>query len=385
MLVAASIKFEEISKDEELMNFIQKFEPKTFYNACADFECDEIFVLKTCNRFEIYCRDWQLYSSLILMDENNYLALRFLKKAQLFFGIKVAQHLFKVASGLDSRLLGDYEISGQVRDAAKVSRQYKCLEEGSELSELVIKAQAVSKEVKTKTNICKGFVSYPSVAVNEAKKRFGSLRDKKIVVYGIGKIGKNLVNYLMKYTDANDVVLVNRTVKKSRELSEKHNIGYAKESDLKSVLKDAELLFVATSAPKILITAEQLSKTKIKWIADLSQPGNVDISIAKTGVQLLDIDVLSFAFERNLNDRKKELPAAFLIIQRHLYEMPSDPPSFSPICAYGEFYEDPEKDISKEVMDNFLQELYPMEREENNHVSDFLKAMQNLSTPQNLN
>ena len=394
MLAVASIKFDEINQNDEL-KFIHDIQLGGFFNEHTYLDYNGFFILKTCNRFEIYCRDDDVFYMFFVMTGISQKAIKWLQNAKVLFGTDAARHLFKVTSGLDSRLLGDYEISAQVRDAAQLSKKFKCL--GGEWENLVNKALAVSKEVKTQTNICKGFVSYASVAANAAMLKFGSLSNKKIVVYGTGKIGANLVECLKKHTDARDVVLVNRTLQKAIDLSQKYQLKYAPESELASVLKDADLLFVATASNEFLIKNYSLFGSKINWIADLSQPSNVSPDVRQNGVQLLDLNTLTSLFEQNMDERKKELPVAMQIVEKHIEELQKKERLNQYLThalswvelgyetTFSNSDDSSSVDSTKGFVQHFMKQMNPLVKQQQDNACAFLRVMNEMGVDQNPN
>jgi glutamyl-tRNA reductase len=378
MLAVASIKFDEINQNEEL-KFIH------------DIKLEHIFDQHSYIDLKDYCRDDDVFYMFFVMTGISQKAIKWLQKAKVLFGTDAARHLFKVTSGLDSRLLGDYEISAQVRDAAQLSKKFKCL--GGEWENLVNKALAVSKEVKTQTNICKGFVSYASVAANAAMLKFGSLSNKKIVVYGTGKIGANLVECMTKHTDARDVVLVNRTLQKAIDLSQKYQLKYAPESELASVLKDADLLFVATASNEFLIKNYSLFGSKIDWIADLSQPSNVSPNVRKDGVQLLDLNTLTSLFEQNMDERKRELPAAMEIVEKHIEELQKRERLNQYLThalswvemGYETTFDSSSVDSTKGFVQHFMKQMNPLVKQQQDSACAFLRVMNEMGVDQNPN
>ncbi len=395
MLAVASIKFDDNHLSEEL-KFIHDITVEGIFKQHTYLDLHQCFVLKTCNRFEVYCQEEDIFFMFFdLTDANSQRGIAWLKQAKILYGTEAVRHLFKVTSGLDSRLLGDYEISSQVRDAAQYSKKFNCL--SNEMEGLVNKALAVSKEVKTHTNICKGFVSYASVAANAAKLQFGSLSNKKIVVYGTGRIGNNLVECLTKHTDAKDIVLVNRTLQKAIDLSAKYHLKYVPESDLASVLKVADILFVATASNQILIKNYSLFNSKINWIADLSQPSNVSPEVRNNGVQLLDLNALTSLFEQNMHERRKELPAAMAIVEKHIEDLQKKERlkqylthalswvEFGYETTFSNSEDSSSVNLTKGFVQHFMKQMNPLVKHQQDSACAFLRVMNEMGVDQNPN
>jgi|GEM_PF-4963348 glutamyl-tRNA reductase len=394
MFAVASLKFDEVNLDDEV-KFIHHIGVEFFFARCASFNFHEIFVLKTCNRFEVYCREEELYSILRQMSGSSKKAIAWIQRAKILFGVDAIRHLFCVTSGIDSRLLGDYEISGQVRDAANLSKKFNCL--GGKLESLVNAALAASKEVKTRTSICKGMVSYASVAAHAAMLHFGSLCNKKIVVYGTGQIGSNLVKCLLRYTDGRNIILVNRTLQKAIDVAQKHNLNYAEEADLATVLSDANLLFTTTAADSVLVENGLLINSKVAWIADLAQPSNVSPDVKKLGVQLLDLNMLTTLFEQNMSDRKHDLPKAIGIVEKQIDEYKKRE-RLNQYLAHAlawinmkdesVFYNIGDvrvADSAEKFVQRFMTQMNPMVKQRQDSACVFLTVMNGLEASQNLN
>jgi glutamyl-tRNA reductase len=275
------------------------------------------FVLNTCNRLEIYS-----------FEESNNAIFNFLnckkkKEQQEFYqyqGINAAKHLFAVASGIDSKLIGDYEISGQVVKAVQEAKQQQCLNTAIEyISNAALRA---SKDIKTQTDICKGYVSYASAAVQQVQSTHTSLKNIPILVYGLGEIGVNLLHYLLQYTDADTVTVANRTLDAAAQIALRHGLKVITIDNLPQAYETHQILFVCTGANQYTVTKNDLANSQIRQVYDLAQPNNADPSIAElSDIQLFNLKYLTHIFNQNMESRHNEVPKATAIIDQHLLEL----------------------------------------------------------------
>jgi glutamyl-tRNA reductase len=277
----------------------------------------DLFVISTCNRTEIYgfAEEISILSSLICQHTVGGVEL-FTEIAYSKKGEDAMQHFFQVGAGLDSQILGDYEIVGQIKKAFKFSKDHHCM--GGYMERLVNAVLQASKEIKTTTLLSGGTVSVSFAAVQYIKEQFPLINGKKIALLGIGKIGKNTCKNLVDYLDTKNIVLVNRTASKALELAIEMGIQFAPIEEMDSVISDADIIVVATNSQKPVITKDQLIVSSSKLILDLSIPNNVEASVNElTNIQLVNVDELSKIKDSNLQKRQAEVPKALEIIEKH--------------------------------------------------------------------
>lgn len=283
----------------------------------------ENLILSTCNRMEIYAVSElvQDYSGNIKFFLNRFHNLNGLDYANLLYIHKdrdAVKHLFRVAAGLDSMVIAETEILGQVKKAyfdAKESRST-----GKILNRLFEKAFNTAKKIRTDTCVGKGSVSVSSLSVNLAKKILGDLRDKKILVIGAGAVGEQLVLYLKK-NGIKTILVTNRTLEKTRSLTERFNAQAVDFRDFKDRLIDVDIVIASTGAPHCIIRKDdilsliQKRKQKPLFIIDLAVPRDVEAEINKIdNVYLYNIDDLQRIVNENLNLRKSELDNCSTIV-----------------------------------------------------------------------
>ncbi len=183
-------------------------------SAAPDYGVTSLFILSTCNRTEIYGfadNAEQLAELLCSGTKGN--ITEFLQRAYIKNGRLAVAHLFKVAAGLDSQLLGDYEIVGQLKQAFKFARERNFI--NNFLERLFNDVLRSSKAVKNQTALSDGTISVSFAAVQYIKTHVGNFKDKSILVIGTGKIGRNTCKNLVDYLGVKNITLFNRTEEKS--------------------------------------------------------------------------------------------------------------------------------------------------------------------------
>jgi glutamyl-tRNA reductase len=283
-------------------------------------EKGHFFALSTCNRTELigFHTDFDTLESILCThtgnDQETFNSICFRKQ-----GVEAIEHLFRVACGLDSQILGDYEIVGQMRVAAAFAREHKML--GKYLDRFVNTAFQASKAVKTHTALTSGTVSVAFAGTKIVREALGSLQDKRIVLVGTGKIGQHTLKNLKDYTDANHITLMNRTDAKAESLAQEHEVYFAPYDNLLSQCRGADVVIVATGAAMPVIHATHFEGNTQCLLLDMSIPFNIDPAVAALpGITLRNIDEISKVNDETLRKRRAEVPKAEGIIREHIYE-----------------------------------------------------------------
>lgn len=276
--------------------------------------CEGLVVTSTCNRTELYGFAQHPFQLIKLLCDNTIGTVEeFQEVAYVHKGKQAVSHLFKVGSGLDSQILGDFEIIGQLKSSAKLSKTYNLLNPFLErLVNCVIQA---SKRIKTETEISSGATSVAYAAVHFILTTIESISEKNILLFGTGKIGRNTCENLVKHSKNNHITLINRTKAKAEEIAGKFNLIVKDISDLDTQINESDVIVVATGANKATITKQQITSTKPLLILDLSIPKNVDTTVEELdNVTLIHLDYLSQLTDKNLEKRKTYIPQAEDII-----------------------------------------------------------------------
>jgi glutamyl-tRNA reductase len=288
----------------------------------SDYNVTDLFVLSTCNRSEIYgiAEDPQSLISLLCSQTHGSEEL-FTELAYQKNGLTALEHLFDVGAGLDSQILGDYEIVGQLRHAMKFARERGFIH--NFLERTLNQVLQSSKEIKNRTALSDGTVSVAFSAVQYIRGNLQDIDDKKILLLGTGKIGTTTCKNLVDYLGTKHITVMNRTPEKAENLASMFNLRTASMESLHEEIDDADIILVATNANEPVIHMKDLEKnTEIKLIIDLSIPCNVEKSVAQLrGITLIDVDGLSKLKDETLLKRAAEIPKAKNIIKDHLQEL----------------------------------------------------------------
>ncbi len=277
-----------------------------------------LFFISTCNRTEFYT--YQVYQKVVIgllscftgNSEEDFNQHCFNKKAD-----EAIQHLLEVSAGLDSQILGDYEIVGQIKQSYAIAQKAATID--TYLDKLISIALQCSKKVKTDTKISSGTTSVSFAAIRFLKEQSNGLANKKIVLIGTGKIGTHTCKNLLDYTDAAAVTLINRTDSKAIELASKLQLSALPYSQLHTAISGADIIIVSTADTNPLITPQLLPANKEQVLIDLSIPNNIhpDCGIVPNK-RLVNVDELSTIGDATLASRREEIPIAAAIIKEHI-------------------------------------------------------------------
>ena len=284
-------------------------------NQAKENNIESLVVTSTCNRTEIYGfaqHPFQLIK--LLCDNTRGTVEEFQEVAYIYKNKEAISHMFRVGSGLDSQILGDFEIISQLKISAKLSRKYGLLNPFSErLINAVIQA---SKRIKNETEISSGATSVSFASVQYIFNEVEDITNKNILLFGTGKIGRNTCENLVKHTKNEHITLINRTKTKAEQIAGKFNLLVKDYSNLQEEITDSDILIVATGAQRPTIDKHIIQSNKPLLILDLSIPKNVDENVLELeGVKLVHLDHLSQITDRTLEARKQHIPSAEAIIE----------------------------------------------------------------------
>ncbi|MDD5260237.1 MAG: glutamyl-tRNA reductase [Methylacidiphilales bacterium] len=288
----------------------------------------ESLILSTCNRVELYAA---VDDSRLGFDSLD----RFLRAQarehhydpKIFYQHDTPhslRHLFRVASGLESMVLGETEILGQVKKAYNAATMHGTT--ARHLNKLFQRAFNVAKEVRTNTAITRGPVSVGSVAVDLAQKIFGKLDACKIMILGAGETGELTARSLLS-RGAKSIFVANRTHARASALALELGGEAVPFGDWESPLKEIDILIGSTASPEPVLLREKLEpimqhrKDRPLFIIDLAVPRDVDPAVNKLdGVYLYDIDALQEIARQSMAIRRQELLVCEQMIERHVNE-----------------------------------------------------------------
>lgn len=290
------------------MEIISKDIDELFYELQEKYSIGEYVEISTCNRKEYYINnDYIPEDEELLSHENQSIVIE--------YGQSAVMHLLRMTSGLESMIVGEDQILGQVKDAKhKAVKNHHC---GRSLDAIFTKAIHVGQVVRNKTNINKGSVSIGSAAIDLAEKHMGSLDNKSVLVIGAGKMGK-LVAKALAEKDLNAIFVANRTYYVAVELAQDLGGEAILFNDLEKYLATADLVISATSAPHAIITKERLLGIDREYdnlmMVDIANPRDITDDVCELGVKSFNIDDLREIADINTNLRKKEFGEAENII-----------------------------------------------------------------------
>ena len=222
--------------------------------------------------------------------------------------------MFRVGTGLDSQILGDFEIISQLKNAFIQSKEFGLA--NSFLERLVNSVIQASKKIKTDTDISSGATSVSFSAVRYIFNNVADISNKNILLFGTGKIGRNTCENLVKHSKHEHITLINRTKDKAERIANKLNVIVKDYADLQLEIQKADVLVVATGALNPTVDKTILNLKKPLLILDLSIPKNVNENVSELDhVQLIHMDQLAQMADETLENRKKHIPAAEAIIE----------------------------------------------------------------------
>ena len=286
-------------------------------NLLADaknYEIDGLVMTSTCNRTEMYgfADDLRTMASLLLTHTDADQEL-FDTYAYHYRNDEAVSHMFNVAGGLDSQILGDFEIISQMKKSFNLAKEMGT--SNFFLERLFNSVIQASKRIKNETKLSSGVTSVSFASVHYILEQVDLKASKNILLFGTGKIGRNTCENLVKHTHNKHITLINRTKEKAEHMAGKFDLTVKDISELETEIEKADILIVATGAQKPTISPKYIRKDKPLLILDLSIPKNVHESVEELPhVDLLHLDKLSKMTDETLENRKTEIPLAKAII-----------------------------------------------------------------------
>jgi glutamyl-tRNA reductase len=298
--------------------------PKALFDLVSRPNVGEAVLLSTCNRTEVYAVAERFHGA--FQDIRDFLCdLSGLAPDELSPHLysqhdeDAVAHLFTVAAGLDSAVIGESEILGQVRDAWEVARDEGAARAGLNL--LFRHALETGKRARTETGIARSTASVPFAAVEMATERFGTLEGTRVVVLGAGDMGEGVVSALAR-AGASDIVVANRTYERAAALAARMGGRAIEFGSLGDALSEADVLLTSTGAGTFVVDADMVERAtagRALLVVDVAVPRDVDPAVALLpGVTLLDLDDLRDWAARGLAERRAEAERAQLIVAEEM-------------------------------------------------------------------
>ena len=289
---------------------------KAFVNQIHEQDYGDAFVVSTCNRTEIYSTTKnylhiaELYCNTVGVSLSEFLNyVNVLQREDALF------HLFRVAAGLESQIIGDFEIVSQIKNAYHRFKTYKDFS-NPYLERAINSSIQISKRIKNETGISTGSASVSYAAVHYILNNTKHIHEKNILLLGVGEIGQNTIENLVKHIYQPKIKIANRSFEKAEKIADKYNIPQIDFEIFPEELKQTDVLIVATGAQKYIIDETNFPEDKEMLVIDLSIPNNVQKEIGNLeNVTLIDVDQLSQKIKETMDQRKKEVPKAEAIIK----------------------------------------------------------------------
>jgi glutamyl-tRNA reductase len=293
--------------DENIKNFVTRIHDENLGDA---------FVVSTCNRTEIYTTT---PNYLLVAEEYcktiGVNLMHFLQYANILTKEEALAHLFRVAAGLESQIIGDFEIIGQIKKAYSRFRKER-QNSNPYLERAINSAIQISKRIKNETGISNGAASVSYAAVHYILNNQKRLTEKNILLLGVGEIGQNTVENLVKHVYQPKIKIANRTQETAEKISEKYHIPHIDYAEFDQELKQTDILIVATGARHPIVNKSHFPNGKETLVIDLSIPNNVNKDVTENkNVTLIDVDELSKQIQETIQQREKEIPKAEKIIK----------------------------------------------------------------------
>lgn len=320
-LFVLGISYRKTALDVRGMFSLSAEDQENLLKEAKEEQIEGMVIISTCNRTEIYAHssEVQIITDLFLKyckgnrNDLNY-------NGYTLYGNECIRHLYKVTAGLDSQIIGDFQIVGQVKNAYQQSDQMGMV--NSFMNRLFSFVFQASKKIKNETDISKGAASVSHAAVQYIKDKVSTLETCNFLLYGTGDIGKDTCGNLLKHMNNRSLTLVNRTIEKAEALADRYNIQHQPIEKLPQEVEKAEVIIVATGATKPTLTLDHFKGIEsCKLVLDLSVPRNVDTAIDNLeNVLVITVDELSKHISEAIDQRKACIPDAEKIIQASIGE-----------------------------------------------------------------
>jgi glutamyl-tRNA reductase len=290
---------------------------------CARTSAAETVVLSTCNRSELYVAGEQLAQTRqelirFLSDYHHLPADMFVPHLFAREDAEVVHHLFRVAAGLDSLVIGEPQVLGQVKDAFSTASDRRCC--GPVLNRLFHSSFAVGKRVRTETGLGEGAVSVSFAAVQLARKIFGKLEGRRVLVIGAGEMGKLTAQHL-RSQGVGEIIITSRTLARAEEIATAVGGAPAPWSQVLSVLAKADIVITATGSQQPIISRSNVEAVMGRprrdplFIIDIAIPRDVEPGAGDIEqVFLYNVDDLQAIVQENLSRRSAEIQKAEEIV-----------------------------------------------------------------------
>jgi glutamyl-tRNA reductase len=275
----------------------------------------ELLIFSTCNRVEVLITSHDKKQALsatrqFVSEFKNIPAEDYSNYIYIHTGAEAVRHLFRVASSLDSMVVGEPQILGQVKEAYFIATKNKT--SGVILNRLLHRAFFVAKRVRSETGICDSAVSISYAAIELGQKIFGSLEGKHVLLVGAGEMAELAVDHLVRHK-AGNIFVANRTLERGVVLAKRFNGQAIRLEEITEILKNVDIIISSTGAPGYILTRENVKKSmrarknRPLFFIDIAVPRDIDPDINRiNNSYVYDIDDLKGVIDCNINERLKE-------------------------------------------------------------------------------
>ncbi len=288
----------------------------------------ENVIISTCNRTEIYVVTDQLHTGRYYVKEflADWFKIEmndFIPYLQIIDNDNAIEHLLRVSTGINSMVLGETQILGQVRDAFLLAQRHQIT--GTIFNELFKRAITFAKRAHRETAIGENAVSISYAAVQLLKSKFANLQEKKVAIYGAGEMGKLAIQNLIG-SGVTDITIVNRSMERALGLADKYNVKSVSTDQLNELLTDVDILISSTSAltpvlNKADLEAVQEKRNQPLYLIDIAVPRDLDANISELdNMYLYDIDDLQHIVDENISKRSRAAEQIAISIEYEVVE-----------------------------------------------------------------
>jgi glutamyl-tRNA reductase len=341
----------------------------------------EAIIISTCNRTEIYAVSNKLpFAELeaFLSDVRSVPVDKLHPYVYRFCDMDVAHHLFNVAAGLNSVVIGEPQILGQVTRSLELARGQNAV--GPILNRLFQAAIHAGKRSRTETAISRNPASVSSLAASMAERAVGHIKTANVVVLGAGEMAELTVEALRK-RGVEKILVINRTLTRAQGLAQRWGSKSATFEFLLEALVEADILISSTGAPHTLISYEMVDKAMRERperplaLIDIAVPRDIDSDAASLpGVQLYDIDRLNTQLDHSIAERTSEVPQVKIILEEELSQFEEYMKSLEMLPIIADMHQQAE-DIRQRVLDKALRRMPDLTEAERDRIEAMTQAL----------
>src|SRR6266498_3772427 len=341
----------------------------------------ELVLLSTCNRIELYAASNQLaFAELeaFLSDITGVPMEQFRSNLYRFKDMEAVHHLFEVAAGLDSLVIGEPQILGQVTRSLELARGQNTA--GAVLNRLFQAAIHAGKRTRTETAISRNPASISSLAASLSERVLHDISEAQIVILGAGEMAELAVEALRK-RGAQKILVVNRTLERAHALAQRWNAHATTFENLQSALTSADILIASTGAPHTIISSEMVNESmkhrasRPLMLIDIAVPRDIDPDVANIPhVKLYDMDSLNAQLEHSLSERMAEVPQVKNILDEELQSFGEYLKSLDMLPLIADMRQNAEF-IRQTELEKTLRHLPDLTDAERNHIEAMTQAL----------